>query len=406
MSTIDAVATPLHPDSPEFVALLARIAEGTEERERTQTRPHEVTDWLRDAGFGRLRIPVEDGGLGVSVQELFAALIALAEADSNVAHILRVHFAFVEQQLVNPDASSRARWLELVNSGAIIGNAQSEQNDKAVAGRGLETRAERDPDGIGYRLTGVKYYSTGSLYADYIWVFAAAPDDRLAGIVIPADREGVELVDDWDGFGQRLTGTGTTRFTDVYVAPEEYQDWGPAGDPLPPTVMGAFLQLFLQAVTAGVLRAVRRDAAALVRRRTRSFAHASAEAPAEDPQVLQVVGEIAADAFAAEAIVLAAAARIDAALETVVDGFPSPDAAYEAQVAAAQAKVAIDRFSYATAARLFDAGGASATQAAWQLDRHWRNVRTVSTHNPTFLKATAVGRWFVGGEAPPQNGFF
>lgn len=84
--------------------------------------------------------------------------------------------------------------------------------------------------------------------------------------------------------------------------------------------MGAFLQLFLQAVTAGVLRAVRRDAAALVRRRARSFGHASAETPAEDPQVLQVVGKIAADAFAAEAIVLAAASRIDAVLETVVDG--------------------------------------------------------------------------------------
>ena len=84
-----------------------------------------------------------------------------------------MHFAFVEQQLVNPDASARARWLDLVNSGAIIGTAQSEQNDKTVAGRGLETRAERDPDGVGYRLTGVQYYSTGSLYADYIWVFAA-----------------------------------------------------------------------------------------------------------------------------------------------------------------------------------------------------------------------------------------
>ncbi len=406
MSATDSITAPVHPDSSEFAALLEQIAAGAQERERTRERPYEVIDWLREAGFGRLRIPVEEGGAGLSVQELFAALIALAAADSNAAHILRVHFAFVEQQLVNPDAASRARWLDLVNSGAIIGNAQSEQNGKAVAGAGLETRAEPDPDGTGYRLTGVKYYSTGSLYADYIWVFAAAPDNRLAGIVIPADRDGVELVDDWDGFGQRLTGTGTTRFTDVYVEPDEYQDWGPAGQPLPPTVMGAFLQLFLQAVTAGVLRAVRRDAAALVRRRARSFGHASAEAPAEDVQVLQVVGEIAADAFAAEAIVLAAASRIDDAVATVVEGFPSLDAAYEAQVAAAQAKVAIDRFSYATAARLFDAGGASATQAAWQLDRHWRNVRTVSTHNPTFLKATAVGKWFVGGEAPPQNGFF
>lgn len=202
MST--TVAAPVHPSSPESAALLARIAEGTEERERTQTRPHEVIDWLRDAGFGRLRIPVKEGGAGLSVQELLAALIALAEADSNVAHILRVYFAFVEQQLVDPDASSRALWLELVNRGAIIGNAQSEQNDKAVAGRGLETQAVPDPDGAGYRLTGVKYYSTGSLYADYIWVFAAAPDDRLAAIVVPADREGVEIVDDWDGFGQRL----------------------------------------------------------------------------------------------------------------------------------------------------------------------------------------------------------
>lgn len=132
MSVTSPPTSPIHPASPEFTALLARIAEGAEERERTQTRPHEVIDWLREAGFGRLRIPVEEGGLGLSVQELFAALIALAEADSNVAHILRVHFACVEQQLVNPDAASRARWLDLVNSGAIIGNAQSEQNGKAV----------------------------------------------------------------------------------------------------------------------------------------------------------------------------------------------------------------------------------------------------------------------------------
>jgi alkylation response protein AidB-like acyl-CoA dehydrogenase len=156
-----------------------------------------------------------------------------------------------------------------------------------------------------------------------------------------------------------------------------------------------------------VLRSVRNDAAALVRRRKRSFSHASApQVPAQDRQVLQVVGEIAASAFAAEAIVLAAADRIEVAFDSVLDGAPTPETAAAAQLAAAEAKVAIDGFSYATAAKLFDAGGASATQAIYNLDRHWRNVRTISTHNPTFLKASAVGDHLVNGEPFPANGYF
>ncbi|MBJ7330971.1 MAG: hypothetical protein JHC95_13820 [Solirubrobacteraceae bacterium] len=406
MAATDTITAPLHPSSPEFASLLERIAAGTEEREREKRGPYEVIGWLKEAGFGRLRIPVEEGGLGLSVREFFAALIALAEADSNAAHILRVHFSFVEQQLNNPDLENRARWIALLNSGAIVGNAQSEQNGGAVGGDGLETTITPDPSGTGYRLSGVKYYSTGSLYSDWIQAIARTPDNKIAAALVGVDREGVELVDDWDGFGQTLTGTGTTRFSDVYVAEEEYTEWGTIGDPLPATYNGAFLQLYLQGVTAGVLRAVRRDAASLVNRRRRSFGHALTESPIEDPQVLQVVGEIAADAFAAEAIVLSAADAIDRASATVVDGFPDPAAAHAAQIASASAKVAIDRFSYAVAARLFDAGGASATQSRYALDRHWRNVRTISTHNPTHLKATALGRWFVSGEAPPQNGFF
>ncbi|HEY0277079.1 MAG TPA: hypothetical protein VGC32_02300 [Solirubrobacterales bacterium] len=112
-----------------------------------------------------------------------------------------------------------------------------------------------------------------------------------------------------------------------------------------PNVHGAFLQLFLQAVTVGALRAVRNDAVALVNRRRRSFSHSAAENPADDPQILQVVGEIAADAFAAEAIVLAAAERIDAANASIADGVPDPDLAEAAQVATAEAKVAIDAFA-------------------------------------------------------------
>jgi alkylation response protein AidB-like acyl-CoA dehydrogenase len=398
------ITEPVRPGSPELAALLARIGEGAEEREREQRPPFEVISWIKEAGLGRLRVPVHEGGAGATVREFFETLIALAEADSNAAHILRTHYWFVEQQVQSADPDARARGLALVNSNAIVGNAFSEQSKRPV---GLYFDTAFTPDGDGYRLDGTKYYSTGSIYSDYAQVWASAPNGRIAGAVIPVDRKGVTIADDWDGFGQRLTGTGTTILDNVRIEPEEYFDLGEPDGEQPPSYQGAFLQLYLQALTAGVLRSVRNDAVALVKRRTRNFSHAAApQTPADDRQVLQVVGEIAADAFAAEAIVLLAAEQIQRAADSVIDGVPSVATADAAQHAAAQAKVAIDRFSYATAAKLFDVGGASATQSAYNLDRHWPNARTISTHNPTFLKASAVGDHIVNGASFPANAYF
>ncbi len=405
MSQNDHLVTkPVKPGSPELHRLLARIAEGANLRERERIAPYEQIQWIREAGLGRLRVPVAEGGAGATLREFFKVLIDLSAADSNVAHILRAHFWFVEQLLQSVHGESRKHWIALVNEGKIFGNATSEQGNLQV-GLFFDTKLTRDPDGIGYRLNGQKYYSTGSLFSDWIQVFASTPEGNIAGATIPVDRDGVTLKDDWDGFGQRLTGTGTTILNNVYVKPDEAADYGPP-ESQPPSYQFAILQLYLQAVTAGILRSVQQDAVALVRRRRRSFSHATTERPTEDHQLFQVVGEIAADAFAAEAIVLAAADRIQAAADSVVGGLPDADLARDAQIAAAEAKVAVDRFSYQTASRLFDAGGASSTQAIYNLDRHWRNARTASTHNPTFLKASAVGDFLVNGTPPPLNGFF
>jgi alkylation response protein AidB-like acyl-CoA dehydrogenase len=395
---------PLSPDSPELKVLLARIAEGASERERDRIPPYEQIQWIRDAGLGRLRIPVKEGGAGASLRELFKVVIDLATADSNVAHILRAHFWFVEEQLQSSHADSRQRWLALINQGKIFGNATSEQSGLQV-GLFFETTLTPNANGVGYRLNGQKFYSTGSLYSDWVQIFASTPQGTIAGATIPVEREGLTIKDDWDGFGQRLTGTGTTILDNVYAEPGEVADYG-SPFALPPSYQFAFLQLYLQALTAGILRGVQEDAVALVRRRRRSFSHAQAERPTEDHQLFQVVGEIAADAFAAEAIVLAAADRIQSAANSVAAGLPDAERARDAQIAAAEAKVAIDRFSYQTASRLFDVGGASATQAIYNLDRHWRNARTTSTHNPTFLKASAVGNFLVNGSPPPLNGYF
>lgn len=391
--------------SPELKALLAEIAVGASEREAKRIAPHAQIRQVADAGLGRLRIPVADGGAGVSLRQLFEFLIQLAEADSNVAHILRVHYWFVETQLQRPATDPlRARNIALVNQGHIFGNGFSEQSERSV-GLYFDTKLTPDPSGKGYRLNGKKYYSTGSLYATYTLIFASTPQGTVVGATIPVDRAGLRLEDDWDGFGQRLTGTGSTILEDVFVAEDEVEDFGDPDGPQPPTYQYAFLQLFLQAVAAGILRAVKNDGVALVKRRKRNFSHAQAKQPSTDPQVLQVVGELAADSFAADAIVLAAADVLDQAAASVKDGLPDRALAELAQIASAQAKVAVDRFAYATASHLFDAGGASATQAAYNLDRHWRNARTASTHNPTFAKATIVGDFLVNGKAPPLNGY-
>jgi alkylation response protein AidB-like acyl-CoA dehydrogenase len=396
----------LQLDSPGLKALLAEIGAGAAEREAKRIAPHEQIRQIADAGLGRLRVPVAEGGAGISLRKLFEFLIQLAEADSNVAHILRVHYWFVEAQLQRPAGDAlRARNIALVNQGHIFGNAFSEQSQRAV-GLYFDTTLTPDASGKGHRLNGKKFYSTGSLYSTYTLVFASTPRGTVAAATIPIDREGLTLEDDWDGFGQRLTGTGTTLLENVFVSDDEVEELGAPDGPQPPTYQYAFLQLFLQAVAAGILRAVKNDSVALVRRRKRSFSHAQAAAPTADPQILQVVGEIASDSFAADSIVLAAADVIEQAVLSVKDGLPDKAAAERAQITAAQAKVAIDRFAYATASQLFDVGGASATQAVYNLDRHWRNARTASTHNPTFAKATAVGDFYVNDKAPPLNGYF
>lgn len=396
----------LRLDSPEYRALLAKIAEGAAERESKLIAPHEQVRWIADAGLGRLRLPVAEGGSGITVRQFFQFLFDLAEADSNVAHILRAHYWFVEAQIQRPATDPlRARFVALLNDGHIFGNAFSEQSALPV-GLYFDTKLTPDSSGKGYRLNGKKYYSTGSLFSTYTAVFASTPQGTVVGVTIPINREGLKLETDWDGFGQRLTGTGSTILDNVRVEEDEVEDYGDPDAPQPPSYQYAFLQLYLQGLAAGILRSVRNDAVALVRRRKRNFSYSQAKEPTSDPQLLQVVGEIAADAFAAEAIVLAAADVIDQAVSTVKDGLPDRAAAERAQVAAAQAKVSIDRFAHATATHLFDAGGASATQSIYNLDRHWRNARTASTHNPTFAKATAVGDFVVNGKAPPLNAFF
>lgn len=101
--------------------------------------------------------------------------LALAAADSNIAQGLRPHFLAVESLLASKDENIRRRWLPRVAAGEVaVGNALTEINNRPGE---LTTTLRPTPGYSGkYLLNGTKYYSTGSLYSDAIYVRAQLQD--------------------------------------------------------------------------------------------------------------------------------------------------------------------------------------------------------------------------------------
>lgn len=374
-----------------FRPIFDRIAEGAVARETDRELAHTEIAALRAARFGALRVPVEFGGYGATVRQLFGLLIDLAAAESNLPQALRVHFSFVEDQLLAEPGPAREQWLRAVTEGTLVGNAITEPGVGAVDR--YRTRLTRD--GEHWRLDGTKFYSTGSLYADHILV-AADRDGERVGVLVGAGAEGVRQHDDWDGFGQRLTASGTTEFTAVRVTEE--QILGPGYGVPGPTYATAYLQLVQLAVLAGIARRAESDVRDWVSRRTRGYTHSAADLPRHDPLVQQVIGKLSAAAFSARANVLAVADLLD---EVLAAGAKDDTALTAVELAAAQAQLAVIDTVLPATSLLFEVGGASIVSEGLRLDRHWRNARTISVHNPAIQKARAVGDHLLNGTDLP-----
>jgi alkylation response protein AidB-like acyl-CoA dehydrogenase len=407
MTVTDPHTEPVTLGSDRLGRLIAMIGEGALERARTGERPFAAIDLIRQQRLGALRVPAQDGGGGATMRELFSVVIALATADVNVAHILRGHFAHVEERL-RLGGDERLRVIELALSGKIVGNASTELGTTTVGEFTWQTRLTAD--GNGFRLNGTKYFTTGTLYADYAEVLASDPDGATVIALVPTDRDGVTVADDWDGMGQRATGTGTAIFDDVAVAREETLQFAPpdaGSDPPPLYLSGAFFQLYVTALVVGVLHALRADAVAHIHQRARSFAWAPTPSAPDDPLLQREIGEIASAAFAAEATVLAAADALAIAFDTAARGTdPGLELEHGASLQAAAAKVVVDALGQKAASQIFDVGGASVVRQTHLLDRHWRNIRTLASHNPTSYKAQAIGAYHVRGKRLPGSGYF
>lgn len=388
----------IYPDyaalAAAFRPIFARIAEGAVERETTRTLPTEAIRWLKEAGFGTLRIPQQQGGFGATLPQLFQLLTELAEADSNLPQALRAHFAFVEDRLNQPDSAQRQSWFRRFADGELVGSGWTEIGTVKLG----EVITKVSPVENGWQLDGEKFYSTGSLYADWIDVYAQRSDNgRDVIALVNTHQAGVERDDDWDGFGQRLTGSGSTRFRQARVEQAHVFDFSERF-----RYQTAFYQHVLLATLAGIGRAVKRDAAAGVANRTRTYSHGNAGRVKNDAQVLQVVGQISSWAWAVEATVQRAAHSLQLAYELHNSGDEAriQQANVLAELESAQAQVVASELVPRAASELFNALGASDTRVSKALDRHWRNARTVASHNPVIYKIRNVGDWEVNGKEP------
>ncbi|MGW9113089.1 acyl-CoA dehydrogenase family protein [Microbacterium sp. NPDC055683] len=381
-----------------FAPLFAEIADGAAARERARDLPRDAVRALRRAGFGALRLPADRGGHGASLRQLLLLLRDLAAADSNIPQALRQHFFQVEVLLRDADQDESRRWLERVAAGDLFGSATTEPRGSAIGE--VRTILTRTSTGA-LRLDGRKIYGTGNAYAQ--WLPVGAVDEEGAPVVpvIPADREGVEIVDDWNGFGQRLTATGTTVFRDVRVSEDEVRRF-PAGGP---ARGGAGLhQAVLLATLAGIAESAARETVGQLRSKTRVYFTGTGQLPRHDAVVQEHVGRLRAAADAAGWIVDGVARRMEEAWDVWLDRDADPaavDAEFvEVELAVASAQVEISQRVLDAAAHALDVLGASSLDADLGLDRHWRNARAVASHNPYPFKARLLGDHALNGAEP------
>lgn len=379
-----------------FRPLFDEIRAGAVERELNRTLPHDQIRALARSGFTALRVPTHLGGGGATLPELFNLLIELGEADSNVVQSIRAHLGFVEQVLGSSRPEWREAWLERLAAGALVGPGRSETGE-VVQGRRATRLQQRDDRWI---LTGTKFYSTGALFADWIDVGASGADGVEYAVLVPRDAPGVEQLDDWNGFGQRLTSSGTTHFRDVVVESTQIR---------PDSERFSYYQPFYQLVhlanAAGIGRAISGETAEAVRTRTRSFSHGNAPLVRDDAQILEVVGSLRVAAYAAGSIVLQNARALERVWQTAQEGEASAvrDSRAIADLEIAQSQHLVFGLVLDAATRLFDALGASSTLVPLGLDRFWRNLRTLATHNPRIYKTRIAGDFAVNGTAAPDQ---
>lgn len=375
--------------------LAADFGRDTVLRDAERRLPWDELERYTASGLWGATIPRAYGGAEISTVTLARVIATIAAADGSLAQIPQNHFYALEVLRVGGLETQKRFFFDRVLAGDRLGNALAEIGTRDFKRR---TRLVRDP--AGWYVEGEKFYCTGAIYAHWIPTLVVA-DDAGSEVTylafVPRNAPGVTVIDDWDGFGQRVTGSGSVTFSRVRVEPEWVVPFKASFDR--PTTIGPHAQIMHAAIDLGIGLGAFEETLRFVRERARPWLDSGVDKACEDPLTLHQVGHVRVRLRAAEALVDRAGVLVDAAQRA-----PDEDSVARASIAVAQARILTTKAGLLAADKLFELSGTSSTQSEDNLDRYWRNVRTHTLHDPVRWKYQAVGNFHLNGKRPPRHG--
>jgi SfnB family sulfur acquisition oxidoreductase len=378
-------------------ALAEAFAAGASERDRKRLLPWAELDLWSESGLGAITVPREYGGADVSHATLAEVFVILCAADPALGQIPQNHFGVlgVLREIGTP--AQKTRLYGEVLAGQRLGNAGPERRSASVKTilQGT-TRLTTTPDGL--HLDGQRFYSTGALFAHRVPARATDDEGRAVQVWVPRNAPGLKVVDDWSSFGQRTTASGTVTFERVPVDAQDVLPIWQLADR--PGLFGPTSQLIQAAIDQGIAQAAVADTLAFVRERARPWVDSGLEHATDDPYIIADVGRLQIDLHAAHEVLQEAGRTLDA-----IASAPSIDAeaSARASVAVAEAKILTTRIALEASEKLFELAGSASTRAAHNLDRHWRNARTHTLHDPVRWKLHLLGNYHLNYVLPARH---
>ncbi|EXB47238.1 SfnB family sulfur acquisition oxidoreductase [Acinetobacter sp. 1000160] len=362
-------------------------------RDQNRILPTEQIIQFSQKGLGGIRVPQQYGGALVSNKTLAHVFRILTKADANVGQIPQNQFGLLNFiNITGSDAQKQFIYTEVL-AGKRIANGGPEKNAKDT--KAIQTTLTLQNGQ--YLLNGEKFYSTGTSFADWLAIRALHPDGYTVLTIIDRHAAGVEVINDWNGFGQRTTASGTVKLHSVIADPALFFDERIIADT--PNVRGAYSQLLQVAIDVGIAEAAFDDTLSSVRK-ARPVIDAGVEKASEEHYTLQEVGKL-------NILLDAAILLLDEAAEYLdeLDQLPkiSAEQAARASILVAEAKIYANDAALHISEKLLELGGSRASLSQHNLDQHWRNARVHTLHDPVRWKFHAIGDYYLNGTHPARH---
>jgi SfnB family sulfur acquisition oxidoreductase len=340
-----------------------------------------------------MRIPQEFGGAYVSNKILAQVFRILNKADSSVGQIPQNQISLLHLIDIMGTAQQKHFIFNEILQGKRLANGGPERHTKDTKTLAAALSIENGH----YFIDAEKFYSTGSSFAHWLAIKAIHPQGHTVLALVSSQTQGVEITDDWDGFGQRTTSSGTVKLKHAEIDPLLIFDERKLT--AAPNYRGAYSQLLQTAIDVGIAEAAFADTLAAVHK-ARPIADAHADKASHEHYTLQEVGKSAVLLDAAILLLDEAAEYLDE-----LDQLQAVNAqqAAKASILVAEAKVYANDAALHISEKLLELGGSRSSLSIHNFDQHWRNARVHTLHDPVRWKLHALGDYYLNGALPARH---